>query len=149
MNSDPCLCSASAEGGGLQTWRFMVGKLIDRPWFEAIAERIAKAAGHPIAFVCCGLLILFWGASGPVFHFSDTWQLVINTGTTIVTFLMVFLLQNSQNRGDAALHVKLDEIIRSTAASNTMIGLQEKTDAEIKQAAEEIKAAVEENGIKP
>jgi low affinity Fe/Cu permease len=116
--------------------------MINRPWFESIAERTAKAAGHPITFVCCGLLILVWGTSGPIFHFSGTWQLVINTSTTIVTFLMVFLLQNSQNREMKALHVKVDEIIRSGAGNNKVIALQEKTEREIVAAAEEIKETI-------
>lgn len=118
----------------------------ERSWFESLAERAARLAGSRYAFAVAFSIIFAWGVTGPFFHFSDTWQIIINTATTIVTFLMVFLLQNSQNRGDAAIHVKLDEIIRSTAASNTVIGLQEKTEAEIKQAADEIKAAVEENG---
>ena len=81
--------------------------------FTALATRIASAAGQPLSFVLAFGLILVWGVSGPLFGYSDTWQLVINTGTTIVTFLMVFLIQNSQNRDAAAMQAKLDEVIRA------------------------------------
>ena len=77
--------------------------------------------------VCC-FVVLVWAASGPIFRFSDTWQLVINTGTTIVTFLMVFLIQNTQNRDGAAIQAKLDELIRVTAASNLLIGIEHLTE---------------------
>jgi low affinity Fe/Cu permease len=80
------------------------------------------------------VLVIIWGATGPVFHFSDTWQLVINTATTIVTFLMVFLIQNTQNRDAKAIHLKLDELIRSTSkARNALIDLQDMTDDELKE----------------
>ena len=88
--------------------------------------------GRPLTFLLCCLLVLVWAASGPFFHFSDTWQLVINTGTTIVTFLMVFLLQNSQNREGEALQGKLDELIRALeTAENRFIGLERRTEREI------------------
>jgi low affinity Fe/Cu permease len=77
--------------------------------------------------------VIVWAISGPFFHFSDTWQLVINTGTTIVTFLMVFLIQNSQNRDSAAIQVKLDELIRVSAAQNSLVGIEHLTDAEIEE----------------
>lgn len=80
--------------------------------FAEFASRVARAAGRPLTFAVSILAILAWGASGPLFGFSDTWQLVINTGTTIVTFLMVFLIQNTQNRDGAAIQAKLDELIR-------------------------------------
>jgi low affinity Fe/Cu permease len=102
--------------------------------FEKVANVIAKAMGRPLTFLLCVLLVLVWAASGPVFHFSDTWQLVINTGTTIVTFLMVFLIQNSQNREGEALQAKLDELIRALdAAENRFIGLEQRTEKEIGQ----------------
>ena len=82
-------------------------------WFAQIAETVSHAAGHAVSFMVCCLVVLVWAASGPFFRFSDTWQLVINTGTTIVTFLMVFLIQNTQNRDGAAIQAKLDELIRS------------------------------------
>jgi low affinity Fe/Cu permease len=88
--------------------------------------------GRPLTFVLCVGLVLLWAASGPFFHFSDTWQLVINTGTTIVTFLMVFLIQNSQNREGDALHAKLDELIRAVnEAQNSFIGLERRSEKEI------------------
>jgi len=100
--------------------------------FEAAANRISQAMGRPLTFIICCLLVLLWAATGPVFHFSDTWQLVINTGTTIVTFLMVFLIQNSQNREGKALQAKLDELIRALeTAENRFIGLEQRTEKEI------------------
>jgi low affinity Fe/Cu permease len=106
--------------------------------FEKAASRIAWAMGRPLTFLLCCLLVVVWGASGPVFHFSDTWQLVINTGTTIITFLMVFLIQNSQNREGEALQAKLDELIRALdAAENRFIGLERRTEKEIEELREE------------
>jgi low affinity Fe/Cu permease len=94
--------------------------------FSSFANWIARARGHPSAFALAGMIILGWLLSGPVFGFSDTWQLFINTGTTIVTFLMVFLIQNTQNREGAALHLKLDEIIRAVeGAHNALLDLEE------------------------
>ena len=80
--------------------------------FDIIAQRIAFAAGKGLVFATALILVIVWGATGPMFHYSQTWQLVINTGTTIVTFLMVFLVQNTQNRDTTALQLKLDELIR-------------------------------------
>ena len=100
-------------------------------FFGHVADGVSRATGHPITFVFCCILIVVWGATGPVFHFSDTWQLVINTGTTIVTFLMVFLIQNSQNREGAAIQAKLDELIRSSAAQNAFIGIEHLTQEEV------------------
>ena len=80
--------------------------------FHRFAKWTAHATGHPASFVTAVLVIAVWGVTGPLFHYSDTWQLVINTGTTVVTFLMVFLIQNTQNRDTAALQIKLDELIR-------------------------------------
>jgi low affinity Fe/Cu permease len=100
-------------------------------WFAHIATKTAHAAGHPVAFSLCAVTILLWAVMGPFFGFSDTWQLVINTGTTIVTFLMVFLIQNTQNRDGAAVQAKLDEIIRTGNAQNIYIGIEELTDEEI------------------
>lgn len=94
-------------------------------FFERFAQSVAGWAGRPPAFVFAFLIIVVWGTSGPLFHWSDTWQLVINTGTTIVTFLMVFLIQNAQNRDAAALQAKLDEVIRAVAdARNEFIGIE-------------------------
>lgn len=100
--------------------------------FTHISTRIAFLAGQPLAFVLACSTILAWIFTGPLFGWSDTWQLVINTGTTIVTFLMVFLIQNSQNRDAAALQAKLDEVIRAMRdARNEFIGIEHLTDSEI------------------
>src|SRR3982751_3077465 len=107
--------------------------------FTRIASAIATLAGQPLAFLLAVTIILVWGVSGPLFNYSNTWQLVINTGTTIVTFLMVFLIQNSQNRDGAAIQVKLNELIRVSTAQNSFVGVEHLTDREI----EEIRNACE------
>jgi low affinity Fe/Cu permease len=100
-------------------------------WF---AGRIASFAGQPVAFVIAFMLIVVWGITGPIFNYSDTWQLVINTATTIVTFLMVFLIQNSQNRDAAAMQAKLDELLRAVPkARAAFVGIEHLTDAEIEK----------------
>ena len=101
--------------------------------FGNAANFIAREAGRPAAFVTALMIVIIWGITGPVFHYSDTWQLVINTGTTIVTFLMVFLIQNSQNRDSAAIQVKLDELIRVGAGKNFLVGIEHLTDEEIER----------------
>ena len=102
--------------------------------FRKFAQATAEAAGHSTAFIIAAVVIASWAVSGPLFHFSDTWQLVINTGTTIVTFLMVFLIQNTQNRDAKAIHLKLDELIRSNAhARNGLLALEEMNDDELKR----------------
>jgi low affinity Fe/Cu permease len=101
-------------------------------FFTRFAKGTALATGKPAAFITAALVIFVWGVTGPMFHYSDTWQLVINTGTTIVTFLMVFLIQATQNRDSAAIHVKLDELIRAVkGARNCLIDLDELTDEEL------------------
>src|ERR1700755_3446141 len=101
-------------------------------FFTSIATRISGAAGRAAAFIFALLTVIVWGVSGPVFKFSDTWQLVINTGTTIVTFLMVFLIQNTQNRDTEALQIKLDELIRAVEpARNRLIDLEDLTEEEM------------------
>jgi low affinity Fe/Cu permease len=107
--------------------------------FTEVAGRVARAAGRPWAFALCVGLVLAWALTGPMFGYSDTWQLVINTGTTVVTFLMVFLIQNTQNRDGAAIQAKLDELIRTSAAQNTFIGIEHLTEEEL----DEIRARCE------
>lgn len=99
--------------------------------FGDCANIVARMAGRPSAFILALAVIFIWGGSGPVFHYSDTWQLIINTGTTIVTFLMVFLIQNSQNRDNAAIQVKLDELIRVSEVKNMFVGIEHLTEEEI------------------
>jgi low affinity Fe/Cu permease len=99
--------------------------------FAVFANRTAKATGSPWAFGLCVAMVLAWAVSGPAFKFSETWQLVINTGTTIITFLMVFLIQNTQNRDGEAIQAKLDEIILTSAAENDFIGIEKLSDREL------------------
>jgi len=100
--------------------------------FDRFATRVTKITGSPIAFICAFLIIIVWAISGPIFHFSDTWQLVINTGTTIITFLMVFVIQQSQNKDTIALQLKLNELIAANKlASNRLINIEDLTEAEL------------------
>ena len=102
--------------------------------FAALSHRIASWAGQPAAFILATLTVLVWLVTGPVFAYSDTWQLVINTGTTIVTFLMVFLIQNAQNRDGDAIQAKLDELIRAIdSARNDFIGIEHLTEAQLER----------------
>src|SRR5215469_17137240 len=101
-------------------------------WFSRFASATAQLVGHPYMFFAAVIVLIVWAVSGPFFHFSDTWQLIINTGTTIVTFLVVFLIQNTQNRDAKALHLKLDELIRShDPASNDLIDIEKLSDEEL------------------
>lgn len=99
--------------------------------FADLAQSVAHATGRPLTFAVSVIVIIVWALSGPFFSFSDTWQLIINTGTTVVTFLMVFLIQNTQNRDGAAIQAKLDELIRASAAQNTYIGIEHLTEEEL------------------
>ena len=111
--------------------------------FARMANATARAAGRPFTFIACVAVVVIWAVSGPMFHFSDTWQLVINTGTTIVTFLMVFLIQNTQNRDGAALQAKLDELIRVTEqARNDLVGVENKPEEELAQLREECESEI-------
>lgn len=108
--------------------------------FTVVSSRIAGFVGQPLAFVIALSTIILWAVTGPLFGFSDTWQLVINTSTTIITFLMVFLIQNSQNRDAAAIHAKLDELVRSVQdARNAFIGIEHMTSHQLEQ----LRAALE------
>lgn len=108
--------------------------------FTRFANVVSRWTGRPIAFVICISAVLIWALSGPVFGFSDTWQLIINTSTTIVTFLMVFLIQNTQNRDNAALQAKLDELIRVGDSDNKFIGIEHLTDEELEEILAEVEA---------
>ena len=126
--------------------------------FGAFSKATSQLTGHPYTFILAGLIILIWAITGPVFHFSNTWQLVINTGTTIITFLMVFLIQNTQNRDTLALQLKLDELIRAMeGAHNSLLDIEELTEEELaklkkryselsKQALEDIRKGKDDTG---
>ncbi|MBZ9936931.1 low affinity iron permease family protein [Mesorhizobium sp. BR1-1-16] len=101
--------------------------------FAQFANKTARATGSPVAFLLCVAGVVLWAGSGPIFGFSETWQLVINTSTTIITFLMVFLIQNTQNRDGAAVQTKLDELIRSSNAEDAFMGIEKLTDEELER----------------
>jgi len=109
--------------------------------FARFANRIAHIAGSPLTFLACVAVVIAWAIAGPFFGYSETWQLLINTGTTIVTFLMVFLIQNTQNRDGVALQTKLDELIRSSDAQNEFMGIEKLTDQELTALHERCEAA--------
>ena len=115
-------------------------------WFSRFASRTAQLVGHPYMFILAVAVLVLWAISGFYFQFSDTWQLIINTGTTIVTFLVVFLIQNTQNRHAKALHLKLDELIRShSPARNDMIDIEKLSDEELEELEKRYAAICEEN----
>jgi low affinity Fe/Cu permease len=114
-------------------------------FFRKFAAAISNATGTPWAFAIAALIIIVWGVTGPLFGYSDTWQLVINTGTTIVTFLMVFLIQNTQNRDAKAIHLKLDELLRGVAGARTgLVDLEDLSDDELDQLQKEFERLREE-----
>lgn len=101
-------------------------------FFHRIAQRTSEGVGSPKAFMLAVVVVISWAVTGPLFGYSDTWQLIINTGTTILTFLMVFLIQNTQNRDNRAIHLKLDELIRSVkTARNRLIDIEDHSDADL------------------
>jgi low affinity Fe/Cu permease len=109
-------------------------------WFSAVATRVSEMTGSPWGFMLAVAVVVVWAITGPVFGFSETWQLVINTGTTIVTFLMVFLIQNTQNRDQRALHLKLDELLRAVhgAREARFVDIEDKDEAELKVLKDEL-----------
>jgi low affinity Fe/Cu permease len=108
--------------------------------FRLLSRKVACAVGAPWAFVAAAVVVLIWLLSGPMFHYSDTWQLVINTSTTIVTFLIVFLIQNTQNHDSRALHLKLDELIRAvTEARTNLVDLEELPEADLRKLEKEFR----------
>ena len=111
-----------------------------RDLFRRLACATADWCGTPFAFLLALLIIIVWAATGPIFHYSDTWQLVINTGTTIITFLMVFLIQNTQNRDAKAMQLKLDELIRAVSqARNELVDLENQPDEQIQEVKDEFR----------
>ena len=114
-------------------------------WFTRMAKAASRFTGRPLCFALAAGVVLAWAITGPLFKFSNTWQLVINTGTTIVTFLMVFLIQNTQNRDGVALQTKLDELIRSSAAGDEFIGIEKLTDKELAVLHEKCEAAAKKS----
>lgn len=109
--------------------------------FRKVAQQTSHLIGSPTAFVIALLVVIIWAVTGPIFGFSDTWQLVINTGTTIVTFLVVFMIQNTQNRDSKAIQLKLDELLRAVSeARNDMVDLEDLSDEEIDRLEKEFKA---------
>jgi low affinity Fe/Cu permease len=117
--------------------------------FGDVATYTSHIAGRALTFFIAISVVLIWAMSGPLFHFSDTWQLVINTGTTIITFLMVFLIQNSQNRDSAAIQVKLDELIRHSKAQNRFVGIEHLTEEELEEIRQECEQRAKAKPRKP
>ena len=106
-------------------------------WFNQVAKKVSRWSGRPMAFGLAMAVVAVWATTGPIFRYSDTWQLVINTGTTIVTFLMVFLIQNQQTRDTEALQVKLDELLRVGTGQNVLMDLEELDEDELEKIREE------------
>lgn len=102
-------------------------------FFDAFANAVSQRCGRPVTFAAALIFIVLWAVSGPFFDFSETWQLVVNTGTTIITFLMVFVLQNSQNRDSRAIQAKLDELILSSQAANEFVGIEKLEEEELRR----------------
>jgi low affinity Fe/Cu permease len=115
-------------------------------FFTKVSNAVAHAAGKPVTFATCVGIIVAWALSGPIFGYSDTWQLIINTGTTIITFLMVFLIQNTQNRDGAAMQAKLDELIRASNSRNLFVGIEHLTQEELDAILAEAEARAKSEG---
>jgi low affinity Fe/Cu permease len=115
-------------------------------YFTKIANKVAHVTGKPVTFILCCAIIIVWAVTGPIMGFSDTWQLIINTSTTIITFLMVFLIQNTQNRDSAALQAKLDELIRTSKAKNHFIGIEHLTESELEEIRRKCEEAASRSG---
>jgi low affinity Fe/Cu permease len=118
-------------------------------WFGDVANTVARTAGRPSAFMLAVFVIVVWVVTGPFFGYSDTWQLIINTGTTVITFLMVFLIQNSQNRDNAAIQVKLDELIRVSKVKNMFVGIEHLTEDELDDLREKSEARAKRGRTTP
>jgi len=115
-------------------------------WFTRFAQLASHITGRPLAFIAAVAVIVLWAVTGPLFGYSDTWQLVINTGTTIITFLMVFVIQNTQNRDTAAMHIKMDEMIRVTQkARNVLLDLEELDDETLETLRQDYERLAEED----
>ena len=120
-----------------------------RKFFNLCATKISSAAGQPMTFITAVAVIIVWAVTGPMFGYSDTWQLIINTGTTIITFLMVFLIQNSQNRDAAAMQAKLDELLRAVdKAREKFIGIEHLTDQQIEMVRSALERYAKDSGVK-
>ena len=131
------LLPIAAHGGGSKPTSF----------FAAFASKTSQLTGKPATFLFATAVVVIWAITGPIFHYSDTWQLVINTGTTIVTFLMVFLIQNTQNRDTVAIQLKLDELILATrGADNSKVCIEDRSDDAIEMAKEQMRERVTLDG---
>jgi low affinity Fe/Cu permease len=136
--------AATLESGNV--WK--VTRMATSQFFSHAAQWTSRECGRPLTFGLAFGIIVVWGVSGPLFHYSDTWQLVINTGTTVVTFLMVFLIQNTQNRDASAVQLKLDELIRaSSGARNRLLMLEDLTEAELDKLKESFSRIADRGGI--
>ncbi len=119
----------------------------NRHFFSRFATSVADLSGKPTTFVAAVVVVLAWAIAGPFFGFSDTWELVINTGTTIITFLMVFVLQNSQNRDGKAMQAKLDELILASKARNEYVGIEKLDEKELKSLIKSLDEAAKDSGL--